>query len=169
MGVFPRTGPCGPGPESRHGAQMSRQVFKLPDLGEGTVAAEIIAWRAAVGDQVREDDPLVEMSTDKAVVEVPSPVTGRIVSIAGKPGDTVAVGSELVVFETEAAAAPPPAKSAAAAAVPAAAPPNPAPVAAAARPVAAASGVRASPATRRRAQEAGVDLATVRGTGPGGH
>jgi 2-oxoisovalerate dehydrogenase E2 component (dihydrolipoyl transacylase) len=147
---------------------MSRQVFKLPDLGEGTVAAEIIAWRAAVGDQVREDDPLVEMSTDKAVVEVPSPVTGRIVSIAGKPGDTVAVGSELVVFETEAAAAPPPAKSAAAAAVPAAAPPNPAPVAAAARPVAAASGVRASPATRRRAQEAGVDLATVRGTGPGG-
>jgi 2-oxoisovalerate dehydrogenase E2 component (dihydrolipoyl transacylase) len=149
---------------------MSRQVFKLPDLGEGTVTAEIIAWRAAVGDQIREDDPLVEMSTDKAVVEVPSPLTGRIVSIAGKPGDTVAVGSELVVFETEALAAEP------ARAAPAAASAAPAPIAAAApasapattRPMGTASGVRASPATRRRAQEAGVDLATVRGTGPGG-
>ncbi|MGA3158622.1 MAG: dihydrolipoamide acetyltransferase family protein [Steroidobacteraceae bacterium] len=151
---------------------MSRQVFKLPDLGEGTVAAEIIAWRAAVGDQIREDDPLVEMSTDKAVVEVPSPVSGRIVSIAGKPGDTVAVGSELVVFETEAAAAPATAAPAAAASPPAAAlaaaPPSPAPPPAATRPVAGASGVRASPATRRRAQEAGVDLSTVRGSGPGG-
>ena len=149
---------------------MSRQVFKLPDLGEGTVTAEIIAWRAAVGDQIREDDQLVEMSTDKAVVEVPSPLTGRIVSIAGKPGDTVAVGSELVVFETEALAAEP------ARAAPAAASAAPAPIAAAApasapattRPMGTASGVRASPATRRRAQEAGVDLATVRGTGPGG-
>jgi 2-oxoisovalerate dehydrogenase E2 component (dihydrolipoyl transacylase) len=149
---------------------MSRQVFKLPDLGEGTVTAEIIAWRAAVGDQIREDDPLVEMSTDKAVVEVPSPLTGRIVSIAGKPGDTVAVGSELVVFETEALAAEP------ARAAPAAASAAPAPIAAAApasapattRLMGTASGVRASPATRRRAQEAGVDLATVRGTGPGG-
>ena len=154
---------------------MSRQVFKLPDLGEGTVAAEIIAWRAAVGDQVREDDPLVEMSTDKAVVEVPSPVTGRIVSIAGKPGDTVAVGSELVVFETEAAVAvaPKPAAAAAASASPSPVPPaapaaSPAPTPASLRPANAPGPVRASPATRRRAQEAGVDLATVRGSGPGG-
>ncbi|MDW8260690.1 MAG: biotin/lipoyl-containing protein, partial [Gammaproteobacteria bacterium] len=84
---------------------MSTYVFKLPDLGEGTVAAEIVAWRVAVGDQVAEDTPLVEMSTDKAVVEVPSPVAGRIVSLAGKPGDTVAVGAELLVIETAPAGA----------------------------------------------------------------
>jgi 2-oxoisovalerate dehydrogenase E2 component (dihydrolipoyl transacylase) len=152
---------------------MSRQVFKLPDLGEGTVAAEIIAWRIAVGDQIREDDPLVEMSTDKAVVEVPSPVTGRIVSIAGKPGETVAVGSELVVFETEAVTAAPlkaPGPASASQEPPAPAPPPPSPVAAPelSRPMSAAGAVRASPATRRRAQEAGVDLASVRGSGPGG-
>jgi 2-oxoisovalerate dehydrogenase E2 component (dihydrolipoyl transacylase) len=154
---------------------MSRQVFKLPDLGEGTVAAEIIAWRAAVGDQVREDDPLVEMSTDKAVVEVPSPVSGRIVSIAGKPGDTVAVGSELVVFETEAAAAGSTAASAPASATPAPTAKPPAPTApsplaapAAVRAPSAGSAVRASPATRRRAQEAGLDLNRIQGSGPGG-
>jgi len=149
---------------------MSRQVFKLPDLGEGTVAAEIIAWRAAVGDQVREDDPLVEMSTDKAVVEVPSPITGRIVSIAGKPGDTVAVGSELVVFETEAAAAEPLKAAVSAPASPAVTAPvvSPALPQAPNRPAHNTGGVRASPATRRRAQEAGVDLAAVRGSGPGG-
>jgi 2-oxoisovalerate dehydrogenase E2 component (dihydrolipoyl transacylase) len=150
---------------------MSRQVFKLPDLGEGTVAAEIIAWRAAVGDQVREDDPLVEMSTDKAVVEVPSPLTGRIVSIAGKPGDTVAVGAELVVFETDTGTAQAPAPAALAPAPQqraAAESPAPAVAPAIARPLNGPGAVRASPATRRRAQEAGVDLTTVRGTGPGG-
>ena len=148
---------------------MSRYVFKVPDLGEGTVASEIVAWHVKVGDLVAEDAPLVEMSTEKAVVEVPSPVGGRIVSLAGEPGDTVAVGGELVVFETEAAAAAP-------------TPAAPAPVAATAAPAAApaaatngaaapaASGVRimASPATRRRAREAGVDLAAVAGSGPGG-
>ena len=57
---------------------MSRFVFKLPDLGEGTVAAEIISWRVRPGDVIAEDQALVEMSTDKAVVEVPSPVSGRV-------------------------------------------------------------------------------------------
>ena len=147
---------------------MSRQVFKLPDLGEGTVAAEIIAWRAAVGDEVREDDPLVEMSTDKAVVEVPSPVTGRIVSIAGKPGDTVAVGSDLVVFETEAAAPVAALRPDSAATAPAAAAPSATLAPEHSQPMNTPAPVRASPATRRRAQEAGVDLSTVRGTGPGG-
>jgi 2-oxoisovalerate dehydrogenase E2 component (dihydrolipoyl transacylase) len=149
---------------------MSRYVFKVPDLGEGTVSSEIIAWRVKVGDVVSEDAPLVEMSTEKAVVEVPAPVGGRIVSLAGGPGDTVAVGAELVVFETDAAApaapataaavvamTPPPAKSAAASngATASAAPP-------------AASRIMASPATRRRAREAGVNLAAVAGSGPGG-
>jgi 2-oxoisovalerate dehydrogenase E2 component (dihydrolipoyl transacylase) len=112
------------------------------------------------------------MSTEKAVVEVPSPVSGRIVSISGGPGDVVAVGAELVVFETDAtaAAAPAPAAPASAstpapsAAAPAATKSAPAPAAAAATP----SRVMASPATRRRAREAGIDLAAVSGTGPGG-
>ena len=96
---------------------MSQHSFKLPDLGEGTVAAEIVAWRVNVGDLVEEDQPIVEMSTEKAVVEVPSPLRGRIVSRKGEPGDTIAVGAELMVFETDAAA-----KAAAPVAAPASAP-----------------------------------------------
>ncbi|MBS0396814.1 MAG: hypothetical protein JSR54_19490, partial [Proteobacteria bacterium] len=84
---------------------MSRYVFKVPDLGEGTVSSEIVAWRVKVGDRVREDAPLVEMSTEKAVVEVPAPVTGIVTALNGQPGDMVAVGAELVVFEVDGAAA----------------------------------------------------------------
>ena len=80
---------------------MATHTMRLPDLGEGTVSAEVIAWRVRVGDRVIEDAPLVEMATDKAVVEVPSPVTGRVVSITGNPGDSVAVGAELAVFEID--------------------------------------------------------------------
>lgn len=173
-----------------------RFVMRLPDLGEGTVSAEVIAWKVAPGDTVREDAPLVEMATDKAVVEVPSPVSGIVVSVSGKPGDTLAVGGELAVFEVAAgqgaaAAAPtaPPTVSptaTAAAQVPAvpaapraAAPasaPKPAAFAASvasgaaktAAPPLAPRRVMASPATRRRAAEAGVDLGTVAGSGPGG-
>ena len=74
---------------------MARYSMRLPDLGEGTVSAEVIAWRVTVGDLITEDAPLVEMATDKAVVEVPSPVTGRVVSVTGNPGDSIAVGAEL--------------------------------------------------------------------------
>ena len=158
---------------------MSRFVMRLPDLGEGTVSAEVIAWKVQPGDRVREDAPLVEMSTDKAVVEVPSPVSGVVVSVSGKPGDTLAVGSELAVFEVEGqiaagagqaapAAAPsaPVPSAAASAARPAAAP---APIALASKESALAPArVMASPATRRRAAEAGLDLSRVQGTGPGG-
>jgi 2-oxoisovalerate dehydrogenase E2 component (dihydrolipoyl transacylase) len=84
---------------------MSRFVFKLPDLGEGTVEAEIVAWRVKPGDQVAEDDIVAEVMTDKAVVEVPAPVSGKVLSITGAPGDKLAVGSELIVFETAAEAA----------------------------------------------------------------
>ena len=79
---------------------MSRHVVKLPDLGEGTVSSEIVAWHVKVGDSVAEDQPMVEMSTDKAVVEMPSPVAGRVVSLGGEPGDHIAVGAELIVLET---------------------------------------------------------------------
>ena len=154
---------------------MSRYVFKLPDLGEGTVSAEIVAWRAKPGDVLQEDQPLLEASTDKAVVEVPSPVSGRLVSIAGAEGDTIAVGAELAVFETDTAVVAQPAVaqpvvapgSAAAAASTVTTPASPSgsitPPAAAER-----GRVRASPATRRRASEAGIDLSRVDGSGPGG-
>jgi len=153
---------------------MSTHIFKLPDLGEGTVSAEIVLWHVKPGEVVTEDQPLVEMSTDKAVVEVPSPVSGRVIAISGKPGDVVAVGAALATFETDTGAVtsskPPPA--AATLARPAAAPASVAPAApaTAAAPAATpgATPVRASPATRRRAIEAGIDLSTLAGSGPGG-
>lgn len=79
---------------------MSQFVFKLPDLGEGTVEAEIVGWRVKAGDVVAEDDVIVEVMTEKAAVEVPSPVSGRVVSTTGQPGDMVPVGSALIVFDT---------------------------------------------------------------------
>jgi 2-oxoisovalerate dehydrogenase E2 component (dihydrolipoyl transacylase) len=152
---------------------MSRYVFKLPDLGEGTVEAEIVGWRVKPGDVVAEDDVVVEVMTEKAAVEVPSPVSGRVVSTTGTPGDMVPVGAELIVLETEAASA-----SVAAAAKPAAVPAAPARVGGGggnggAAPSAAPTAVRSarvatSPAIRRRAHEAGIDLHQVAGTGPNG-
>jgi 2-oxoisovalerate dehydrogenase E2 component (dihydrolipoyl transacylase) len=164
---------------------MTRYVFKMPDLGEGTVEAEIVAWHVKVGDFVDEDQVIAEVMTEKAAVEVPSPVTGRIVSLTGGPGDMVRVGSELIVFDTpaneddvspEPAREPAVAASSAGVGVPAtAASPAgaPAPGARAATSVDARAGhrhgrVMASPATRRRARQAGIDLAEVVGSGPSG-
>jgi len=147
---------------------MSRYVFKMPDLGEGTVTAEVVEWKVKVGDTVKEDQIIAEVMTDKAAVEIPSPVSGRVVSLTGSPGDMVAVGSELIAFETSGDAA----ASAAAPAVQAAAPaPAPAPAAtalAATDEIGMKTRVMASPATRRKAHAAGVNLATVSGSGPGG-
>jgi 2-oxoisovalerate dehydrogenase E2 component (dihydrolipoyl transacylase) len=145
---------------------MSRQSFKLPDLGEGTTSAEIVAWRVKVGDVVTEDQPVVEMSTEKAVVEVTAPFSGRVVALHGEPGNTVAVGKELIEFETSAAAASPP-PSVAAAATPAPSPAKPA-AAPTAQTKNESGRVMASPATRRRAREAGINLSQVRGSGAGG-
>ena len=144
---------------------MTRHVMRLPDLGEGTVSAEVIAWKVAPGDVIREDAPLVEMSTEKAVVEVPSPVSGRVVALGGKPGDVIAVGADLAVFELDSAAV---SAAPAVAASPAAAPTLARTTAAAGTVVPPSGRVRASPATRRRAFEAGIDLAAVRGSGPQG-
>jgi 2-oxoisovalerate dehydrogenase E2 component (dihydrolipoyl transacylase) len=152
---------------------MSRYVFKMPDLGEGTVTAEVVDWKVKVGDVVKEDQIIAEVMTDKAAVEIPAPVSGRVLSLTGQPGDMVAVGAELIAFETgdgataSASAAPTaPGKTAAA--------PGPAPARATETPPAeerdfgATTRVMASPATRRKAQDAGVDLAKVSGSGPGG-
>jgi len=147
---------------------MSRYVFKMPDLGEGTVTAEVVEWKVKVGDQVQEDQVIAEVMTDKAAVEIPSPVTGRVVSLTGQPGEMVAVGSELITFDTSGAA--PAEAPAAVAAPPAAAPKAQAATVAPALPAAGtpATRVMASPATRRKAHVAGVDLASVAGSGPGG-
>jgi 2-oxoisovalerate dehydrogenase E2 component (dihydrolipoyl transacylase) len=80
---------------------MTRYVFKMPDLGEGTVEAEVVAWHIKAGDMVKEDQVMAEVMTDKAAVEVPAPVSGKVVTINGQPGDMIRVGAELVVFETE--------------------------------------------------------------------
>jgi 2-oxoisovalerate dehydrogenase E2 component (dihydrolipoyl transacylase) len=174
---------------------MSQFIFKMPDLGEGTVEAEIVAWHTKPGDVVQEDQVIVEVMTDKAAVEVPAPVGGRVVSISGEPGDKIAVGSPLIVFETAVAGAASAAPDTAAAAPPSrdlASSPPPAPPLRASPMRASAAAisapdpgrpdpeggepaerhshgrVKASPANRRRAREAGIDLSTIAGSGPGG-
>jgi 2-oxoisovalerate dehydrogenase E2 component (dihydrolipoyl transacylase) len=157
---------------------VSRYAFQLPDLGEGTVSAEIVSWLVKPGDQVSEGQPIAEMSTEKAVVELPSPVTGKVISLAGQPGDAIAVGAELIAFEQGTASTAGAAASAEQPAVP-----SSAATVRAAAPAVSPSGrgsnghdviatdtarVRASPATRRRAREAGIDLAQLSGTGPRG-
>ena len=84
---------------------MATFTFKLPDVGEGIAEAEITAWHVAVGDTIEEDQPLVDVMTDKATVEIPSPVAGKVVALHGAPGDRRQVGAELVVLETAAAVA----------------------------------------------------------------
>jgi pyruvate dehydrogenase E2 component (dihydrolipoamide acetyltransferase) len=148
---------------------MSRQ-FTLPDLGEGLTEAEIVAVLVREGDVIREDAPLLEVETDKAQVEIPSPIGGRVEKIHVTPGQTVKVGAVLVTFADNGAPVP-----AGAPARPAASTPRPQPTAAApaaplpVRETAPAGGpVAATPATRRLARELGVDLGAVRGSGPGG-
>src|SRR5213079_1324660 len=108
--------------------------FKLPDLGEGLTEAEVARWLVAEGDEVAEDQPLVEIATDKTTVEVPSPAAGRVARILVGEGEVVPVGTPLVVIgDGEVAAAAP---------------------------------AQATPAVRKLARELGVDLESVRGTGP---
>lgn len=182
---------------------MGRYVFKLPDVGEGTAEAEIVAWHVKVGDKIDEDQNLVDVMTDKATVEMTSPVTGVVVSLHGEPGQMATVGAPLVELDVEGAG------NAGAAVVPAAKPkaeiakPSPKPEgpkaeerkpgadviplatsgrsgqedrAAKQKPAPAPAfatrptGTKplASPAVRRRAEELGVALQFVPGTGPAG-
>jgi 2-oxoisovalerate dehydrogenase E2 component (dihydrolipoyl transacylase) len=84
---------------------VARFEFKLPDIGEGIAEAEIVAWHVKVGDRVEEDQQLADMMTDKATVEMESPVAGTVLEVAGEVGDQIAIGSVLVVIETEGAEA----------------------------------------------------------------
>jgi 2-oxoisovalerate dehydrogenase E2 component (dihydrolipoyl transacylase) len=138
-----------------------RYTFKLPDVGEGTAEAEIVAWHVAVGDRIAEDQHLVDVMTDKATVEMTSPVAGTVIALKGKPGDMATVGAPLVEFETEGVAETLP-------------PETPLPSDAdadrfdAKRDTEPPKKALASPAVRLRAADLGIALGDVRGTGPGG-
>lgn len=167
---------------------MGKYVFKLPDVGEGTAEAEIVAWHVKVGDTVHEDQHIVDVMTDKATVEMSSPVTGKILALHGEPGAMAPVGAPLVELEVEGAgneatvqrngAAKPAAPAPAPKAEEKKAAPAPAPRPAAepvkiepAAPVAPrvfGDKPLASPAVRQRAEELGVKLQFVDGSGPGG-
>nr|WP_313521999.1 2-oxo acid dehydrogenase subunit E2 [Brevundimonas diminuta] len=166
-------------------AAGANHVFKLPDVGEGTAEAELVGWHVKVGDAVQEDQILAEVMTDKATVELTSPVSGVVVALHGEAGQQIAVGGPLVSFKVEgkgnvveapAAAPAPAAKAEKAAPAPVAAPaakPAAGPKADA-KPVPALTGRQpgerplASPAVRNRARDLGVDLVFVPGSGPAG-
>ncbi len=166
-------------------AAGANHVFKLPDVGEGTAEAELVGWHVKVGDAVQEDQILAEVMTDKATVELTSPVSGVVVALHGEAGQQIAVGGPLVSFKVEgkgnvaeapAAAPAPAAKAEKAAPAPVAAPtakPSAAPKADA-KPVPALTGRQpgerplASPAVRNRARDLGIDLVFVPGSGPAG-
>jgi len=165
---------------------MGLYVFKLPDVGEGTAEAEIVAWHVKVGDVITEDQNLVDVMTDKATVEMTSPVSGKVVKMHGEPGEMAPVGAPLVELEVEgagnakagAAPAPAEAKKEEPKPAPKAEAPAPAPKPVAAAPkkeVAAPATLRkfgekpiASPAVRARAEELGIKLQFVTPTGPAG-
>jgi len=135
--------------------------FKLPDIGEGVVEGEVVRWLVGEGDVLTEDQPMVEVMTDKATVEIPTPRAGKVTRIFFKVGDKVPVGATMIVLDGEAGGGP--------AAAPTKAAPAPAAVAAAAPAVpSSSSDVQATPAVRKLAREKNVDLSRVRGSGSGG-
>ena len=165
---------------------MGKFEFKLPDIGEGVVEGEIVEWMVAVGDTVKEDDPILSVMTDKATVEIPAPCDGTVASLVGEAGDILPVGGVCIVFDVDGegnaseASEPVVEKSAPveekAPVKEKAAPAPPAPelppvaTAPAAAPVARAAGTKAlaSPAVRQRARAANIDLQLVAGSGPAG-
>jgi pyruvate dehydrogenase E2 component (dihydrolipoamide acetyltransferase) len=149
-------------------------VFKLPDLGEGLSEAEILRWHVRVGDHIEVDAPMLAVETAKAVVEVPSPVSGRIVALHASPGDRIEIGAPLIEFSVDAppaGSAPPPPDDAGTVVgympAPQQAPESTAPPAAA-RSAPAAPRVRAAPAARALARSLGVDLEGLTGSGRDG-
>ena len=171
---------------------MAQFEFKLPDIGEGVVEGEIVKWLVKPGDQIVEDQPLVEVMTDKATVTIPSPRRGKVVQTFGKEGDIAKVHSTLVVLDLdgEGAAQATPTSGVPAQAAPSVSPeqagqPAPLQTANVPQPQAGASAhgaqtsahgsrngdghkVLATPVTRRMAREMGVDLAALQGSGPQG-
>jgi 2-oxoisovalerate dehydrogenase E2 component (dihydrolipoyl transacylase) len=163
---------------------MGTHVIKMPDIGEGIAEVELSVWHVKVGDMVVEDQVLADVMTDKAMVDIPSPVNGKVIALGGVPGEVMAVGSILISIEVEGAgnvkesAQPAPVKEAPVAAPKVAAAVESKPVAAAAPRAAVCQGPMvareaderplASPAVRKHALDLGIQLRLVRGTGPAG-
>ncbi|OYT78781.1 dihydrolipoamide acetyltransferase family protein [Pseudomonas sp. PGPPP2] len=158
---------------------MGTHVIKMPDIGEGIAEVELSVWHVKVGDMVVEDQVLADVMTDKAMVDIPSPVHGKVISLGGEPGEVMAVGSILISIEVEGAGnakeAPVVAEPVKAAPVVEAKPApvvesKPAPVVTAQAPVARDADERplASPAVRKHALDAGIQLRLVQGSGPAG-
>jgi 2-oxoisovalerate dehydrogenase E2 component (dihydrolipoyl transacylase) len=157
---------------------MAERTVKLPDVGEGIAEAELVEWHVKVGDIVREDAPLGAVMTDKATVEIPSPVEGEVVWLAGKVGEVLAIGSDLVRLkvsgEQPAETKPPMSQAARSSALPqddarrTTLAPTVEPPPQRHTAVADANKPLASPAVRLRAREAGIELRRVRGSGPAG-
>ena len=168
---------------------MAKYDFKLPDIGEGVVEGEVVTWHVSVGDVVSEDDPIVDVMTDKATVTIPSPTDGTVVSLNGEVGDMVAVGSVLIEFDTDGSApsipeledesgpieeeaeeeqVEIPAKTEVRKVVKSPEVSKPVQMSAPEIPISSSRTVLASPAVRRRAREASIDLASLSGSGPAG-
>lgn len=161
---------------------MAKFIFKMPDVGEGVAEAEVVEWHVKIGDRVEEDQHLVDVMTDKATIDIESPVAGTVVEVAGEVGDVIAIGSMLLVIEVEGADVSEEQAKAAAEQIedemsdadeadgadetavpePVQAEPAEAPTSTAPAPVAVASKVLASPAVRQRARDLGIDLAEVK-------
>ncbi|MBV7477438.1 dihydrolipoamide acetyltransferase family protein [Pseudomonas sp. PDM31] len=165
---------------------MGTHVIKMPDIGEGIAEVELSVWHVKVGDMVVEDQVLADVMTDKAMVDIPSPVHGKVIALGGQPGEVMAVGSVLISIEVEGAGnvkesaqpAAPVVKEAPVAAPKVEAVVQSKPVAAAAPRAAVCQGPMvareaderplASPAVRKHALDLGIQLRLVRGTGPAG-
>lgn len=164
---------------------MGTHVIKMPDIGEGIAQVELVEWFVKVGDMIAEDQVVADVMTDKATVEIPSPVSGKVLALGGQPGEVMAVGSELIRIEVEGSGnhvdVPQTKQVEEAPAAPAAAKPEPQKEA---RPAACQAPVNhevapivprqpgdkplASPAVRKRALDAGIELRYVHGSGPAG-
>ncbi len=168
---------------------MAKYDFKLPDIGEGVVEGEVVTWHVSVGDSVSEDDPIVDVMTDKATVTIPSPTDGTVLYLNGEVGDMVAVGSVLIEFDTDATAPEIPDDTEEPEVVEeekvveekklpekvekkveVKAPEISKPIERSAPeiPVSISKTILASPAVRRRARESGIDLSSLNGSGPAG-
>ena len=163
---------------------MGTHVIKMPDIGEGIAEVELSVWHVKVGDMVVEDQVLADVMTDKAMVDIPSPVHGKVIALGGQPGEVMAVGSVLISIEVEGAgnvkesAQPAPVKEAPVIAPKVEAVVESKPVAAPAPKAAVCQGPMvaraaderplASPAVRKHALDLGIQLRLVRGTGPAG-
>ena len=168
---------------------MAKYDFKLPDIGEGVVEGEVVTWHVSVGDSVSEDDPIVDVMTDKATVTIPSPTDGTVLSLNGEVGDMIAVGSVLIEFDTDGTALEAPSDTEEPEVVEEEKPEEekkpsakierkvevkepeiskPIERSAPEIPVSSSKTVLASPAVRRRARESGIDLSSLNGSGPAG-